>query len=172
MKRGTRRAVLGAAGLGAGLAGGAAALAACSAPGGPSAGEGTAPAKSTAPVSVRLIERLDQESQALDARLPVFRTQFPDITVEREAVPGAELIPKLQTMAAADTMPDNAHTFLGSQFYHNFSAGLLTIEGRAVTRRNVTSRGSSGAAGRSGRLRALLALWDGLLVWGIAGGPR
>jgi multiple sugar transport system substrate-binding protein len=117
---------------GAGVAGGAFVLAACSAPSGPSAGEGAAPGKSTAPVSVRLIERLDQESQALDARLPLFRTQFPNITVEREAVPGAELIPKLQTMAAADTMPDNAHSFLGSQFYHNFSAtgAFLNIDSR------------------------------------------
>jgi multiple sugar transport system substrate-binding protein len=126
--------VLRAARLGTGIAAGAA-LAACSAPSatsGPGAGDGAAPSRSTAPVSVRLIERLDQESQALDARLPVFRTQFPNITVEREAVPGAELIPKLQTMAAADTMPDNAHSFLGSQFYHNFSAtgAFLNIDSR------------------------------------------
>ena len=124
-QRGTRRAVLRAAGLGTGVAAGVA-LAACSAPSatsGPGAGDGEAPSRSSAPVSVRLIERLDQESQALDARLPVFRTQFPNITVEREAVPGAELIPKLQTMAAADTMPDNVHAFTGGQEYHNFVLG-------------------------------------------------
>jgi hypothetical protein len=69
-----------------------------------------------------LIERLDQESQALDARLPAFKEKFPQITVEREVVAGADLVTKLQTMAASDTLPDNVHSFLGSQSFHNFAA--------------------------------------------------
>jgi multiple sugar transport system substrate-binding protein len=112
----TRRALVAATGV----AGGAAVLAGCGATAGP--GEGGAPAKSTGPATIRLIERLDAETQALDIRVPAFRAQFPHISVEREAVVGAELITKLQTMAAADTMPDNAHSFLGSQSYHNFAA--------------------------------------------------
>jgi multiple sugar transport system substrate-binding protein len=121
----TRRSLVAAAGL----AGGAAVLAGCGAPAGP--GESGGPARSSAPVSIRLIERLDAETQALDVRVPAFRGQFPHITVEREAVPGAELITKLQTMAAADTMPDNAHSFLGSQSYHNFAAtgAFLNVDG-------------------------------------------
>jgi multiple sugar transport system substrate-binding protein len=92
-------------------------LAACGADG---AGGGGGGAKSSAPAKIRIIERLDQESQALDVRLPAFREKFPNVTVEREVVPGAELITKLQTMAASDTLPDNCHSFLGSQSFHNF----------------------------------------------------
>lgn len=105
---------------------GALALAAC---GAPEAG-GSAAQKPMAAAKIRIIERLDQETQALDARLPAFREKFPTITVEREVVPAGELITKLQTMAAADTMPDNAHTYLGSQSFHNFvvTGAFLNID--------------------------------------------
>ena len=101
----TRRGALGVFG---GSVAGALALgqAACgTVPGGGGGSGETAP--STAPARLRLIERLDQESQALDTRLPAFPRRFPRISVEREVVPGAELITKLQTMAASDTLPDN-----------------------------------------------------------------
>ncbi len=120
-ERVTRRAM---ARLGASGTAGLAALAAC-APGAGSGGEGGGggqAARGTAPAQIRLIERLDQESQALDARLPAFKEQFPHISVEREVVTGGELIAKLQTMAASDTLPDNVHSFLGSQSFHNFAA--------------------------------------------------
>jgi multiple sugar transport system substrate-binding protein len=118
----TRRSVV--AGTAAGAL--ATALAACGAPGaggtGGGAGSAQTASKAGAPAKVRLIERLDQETQALDVRLPVFREKFPNITVEREVVPSGELITKLQTMAASDTLPDNCHTYLGSQSFHNFAA--------------------------------------------------
>ncbi|HEU5315827.1 MAG TPA: sugar ABC transporter substrate-binding protein [Chloroflexota bacterium] len=100
------------------------ALAACGAPsgggGGAGAGSGTTAKALSAKVSI--IERLDQETQALDARLPAFKEKFPNITVEREVVPSGDLITKLQTGAASDTMPDNCHTYLGNQSFHNFVA--------------------------------------------------
>ena len=109
---------------------GAFALAACGAPAAGTTGGGGTTAQSLT-AKIRIIERLDAETQALDARLPVFKEKFPNINVEREVVPGAELITKLQTMAASDTLPDNCHSFLGSQFFHNFvvAGAFLNIDG-------------------------------------------
>src|SRR5690349_6032288 len=95
-------------------------LAACGAEGVSGGAGASTAAKSSAPAKVGLIERMDQERQGIVARLSALREKFPNITVEREVVPGAELITKLQTMAASDTLPDNCLSFLGSQSFHNF----------------------------------------------------
>jgi multiple sugar transport system substrate-binding protein len=107
----TRRALLGAAGAGA-------VLAACGPVGG---GPGARPA-SKAPVTIRLGERAGTEEQAFDARLPAFKEQFPHITVVREAITG-DMIAALRTMAASNTLPDNAHTYTGGNEYHSFAVG-------------------------------------------------
>ena len=89
----TRRALLGSL---AGLAGTAAAgaLAACGAnPANPAAGgEAASSARAKQPVTIRLGERAGTEKQAFDARLPVFKEQFPYITVEFETLVGARAV--------------------------------------------------------------------------------
>jgi multiple sugar transport system substrate-binding protein len=119
----TRRALLGSL---AGLAGTAAAgaLAACGANPANTAGggEAAASAKSKQPVTIRLGERAGTEKQAFDARLPAFKEQFPYVTVQREEITG-DMIVALQTMAASNTLPDNAHAYTGGNQYHNFALG-------------------------------------------------
>ncbi|NBX47107.1 MAG: extracellular solute-binding protein [Chloroflexi bacterium] len=61
-------------------------------------------------------------------RIPIFMKANPSITVDVELVPSAELITKLQTMAASDTLPDNGHSYLGTQSYHNFALGKAFID--------------------------------------------
>ena len=94
------------------LAGSAAAGAAgaCGAPG----GSGEAKPASQAPAKIRLFARTPQEEDALNEQLPVFMKQHPHITVETESVAGGDLLAKLQTMAASDTIPDNAQCYIGN----------------------------------------------------------
>ena len=95
-------------------------LAACGAPGGETTAGGAAGAVK-APAKIRLLGRLPSEEEVFEKRLPVFRQQHPHVTLDVEMVPSGDMITKLQTMAASDTMPDNAHSYLGAQSYHNFA---------------------------------------------------
>ncbi|MFM7197286.1 MAG: ABC transporter substrate-binding protein [Chloroflexota bacterium] len=87
----------------------------------PTAASAPAPAAAKAPAKIRVIERTPSEEEAIGKLIPMFMQQNPQISVDVELVPSAELIPKLQTMAASDTLPDNGHSYLGNQSYHNFS---------------------------------------------------
>lgn len=62
------------------------------------------------------------EEEALNGRLPVFKQQYPYITVERDVITG-DLTQKVQTMAASNTLPDNVHAYLSGQAYHRFAIG-------------------------------------------------
>ena len=116
----TRRALLGSlAGLAGTVAG---ALAACGPNPVNTGGEAASGTKSKQPVTIRLGERAGTEKQAFDARLPVFKEQFPHITVQREEITG-DMIAALQAMAASNTLPDNAHAYTGGNQYHNFALG-------------------------------------------------
>lgn len=95
-------------------------LAACGAPATGGSG-GTAPAASKAPAKIRQLARTPQEEDALNAQIPNFMKQHSHITVELEYVAGGDMIVKQQTMAASDTMPDIAHSYIGNQTYHNFA---------------------------------------------------
>jgi multiple sugar transport system substrate-binding protein len=120
MRGTTRRRMLGTGAVGAGVVGLLAA--ACGGPGASgTGGSGGAPAASKAPARLRLLARTPQEEDALNAQLPNFMKQFPHITVETEFVAGGDMIVKQQTMAASDTMPDNAHSYVGNQTYHQFA---------------------------------------------------
>ena len=87
-----------------------------------------APTASKAPVKLRVIERTPSEEEIMGLRIPIFMKANPSITVDVELVPSAELITKLQTMAASDTLPDNGHSYLGNQSYHNFALGKAFID--------------------------------------------
>ncbi len=102
--------------------------AACGGPAG-STGAGNAPAASKVPAKLRVLARTPQEEDALNAQLPAFTKQFSHITVEPEFVAGGDMIVKQQTMAASDTMPDNAHSYVGTQSYHQFA---ITSAYRAI----------------------------------------
>ncbi|MDQ3700174.1 MAG: hypothetical protein M3442_04545, partial [Chloroflexota bacterium] len=101
---------------------GALLLASC---GGQDAASGTsAPGAATSkvPATLRLGERATMEEEALNGRLPVFKQQYPYITVERDVITG-DLTQKVQTMAASNTLPDNVHAYLSGQAYHRFAIG-------------------------------------------------
>ena len=93
-----------------------------------SAPAAAAPTASKAPVKLRVIERTPSEEEIMGLRIPIFMKANPSITVDVELVPSAELITKLQTMAASDTLPDNGHSYLGNQSYHNFALGKAFID--------------------------------------------
>ena len=122
----TRRSIVGVGASGIGVLG-ALALAAC----GGASGSGGAEAKpaSKSPATLRLGERAGQEEQAFDARIPPFVQQFSHIKVERESISG-DMIVALRAMAAADTLPDNLHSYTGGQQYHGFALGgsLLMVD--------------------------------------------
>src|SRR3954452_12555255 len=114
----TRRDLLGGVTAAGGLA---ALLAACGAPGtGGSGGAAGSAAKSTAPATIHLGERAINEQEAFDTRLPVFKEQFPYITVQRDVITG-DMIAALRTMAASNTLPDNIHLYTGGNEYHSFA---------------------------------------------------
>jgi multiple sugar transport system substrate-binding protein len=106
--------------FGAGASAATLLAAACGAPTSGGTGE-SAPAASKAPAKIRQIARTPQEEDALNAQIPNFMKQHPHITVELEFVAGGDLITAQQTMAASDTMPDVAHSYIGNQSYHNFA---------------------------------------------------
>ena len=115
----TRRIVLG-QGLAVAAGGTAAILAAC---GGASSSSKGAESGSTAakvPATIHLGERAINEAEAFDTRLPVFKEQFPNITVQRDVITG-DMIAALRTMAAANTLPDNIHLYTGGNEYHSFA---------------------------------------------------
>lgn len=84
-----------------------------------------------APVTIHMLERAGQEAQALDIRIPQFMQQNPTIKVIRDSTPG-DIIQKEATLAAADTLPDTVHSYLGDESYQFFSANgiLIPIEDR------------------------------------------
>lgn len=79
-----------------------------------------------APATIRMLERAGTEEQALDIRVPQFMEKYSWIKVEREVVTG-DIIQAQFTMAAADTMPDTAHAYLGDQSYHAFAANGVYV---------------------------------------------
>src|SRR5438093_8717144 len=115
----TRRDVLSSVTGAAATGGLAALLAACGAPGAGGRGDAGSAAKSTAPATIHLGERAINEQEAFDTRLPVFKEQFPYITVQRDVITG-DMIAALRTMAAANTLPDNIHLYTGGNEYHSF----------------------------------------------------
>ncbi|GEM_PF-230776 len=86
---------------------------------------------SGAQVTIHMLERAGQEAQALDIRIPQFMQQNPNIKVLRDSTPG-DIIQKEATLAAADTLPDTVHSYLGDESYQFFAANgiLIPIEDR------------------------------------------
>lgn len=85
----------------------------------------------SAQVTIHMLERAGQEAQALDIRIPQFMQQNPTIKVIRDSTPG-DIIQKEATLAAADTLPDTVHSYLGDESYQFFSANgiLIPLEDR------------------------------------------
>ncbi|HEV2121625.1 MAG TPA: extracellular solute-binding protein, partial [Chloroflexota bacterium] len=130
LQSGSRRAMLVQLAAAAGAGG---VLSACGADGttsGTRAGDAGAKAATKQPAKIRLLARTPAEEDALNEQLPKFMQQNAHITVETEFVAGGDMITKLQTMAASDTMPDNAHSYVGNQTYHNFavSGAFLNVD--------------------------------------------
>jgi multiple sugar transport system substrate-binding protein len=61
----------------------------------PTAASTPAPAAAKAPAKIRVIERTPSEEEAIGKLIPMFMQQNPQISVDVELVPSAELITKL-----------------------------------------------------------------------------
>jgi multiple sugar transport system substrate-binding protein len=122
-------------------AGGLLALLAACAPGSSAGSSDTAAAKSKAPATIHLGERAINEEEAFNVRLPVFKEQFPYITVQRDVITG-DMIAALRTMAAANTLPDNIHLYTGGNEYHSFAVmGALKQVDTLIARDKVDLKG-------------------------------
>jgi multiple sugar transport system substrate-binding protein len=113
---------------------GAAVLAAC----GGAAPQGTASSPSKGPVTLNLMLNANSVEEMLDARVPAFTAKFPNVTVQRDLVPGADYLNKLQTVIASDELPDVAWLYTSQQWYHRiFAAGAFTAVDELVARDKV-----------------------------------